>query len=82
MTKKPGRPKGSKTNNYPVSVAVLAVCPNQRCGATDYYVLKGLPVNVQNYAVMHNGVLYERIEKRKVRCNKCNQLFIEKTFAK
>jgi hypothetical protein len=81
MSTQRGRPKGSKNIVRPVVVEIPPACPVDRngCGATDIEVLR--IVDTQEFGgVLPNGHVYTHIVSRRVRCRRCGQHFIVRSY--
>lgn len=65
--KKPGRPPGSKQNEYEHAIEIPAVCPV--CGSDRLTVLDGYPPRIiEGGGVTADGIAYGRVEFREKIC--------------
>lgn len=76
-SKKPGRPKGSRNRDYETSISLPSSC--FKCGSTERIVY-GNKNEVVSSGTRPDGTRYNRVVHRRVRCEKCGQHRIEKSY--
>jgi len=79
MSKKRGRPKGSRNKKYEHATEIPAACMS--CGSTDLVVVGGnIPVIRKIAGTLSTGQQYDRVRWDRKRCKNCGQLIAVRSY--